>query len=155
MAEVAKKMRLPLAVGERNVGVWEFREFAQMTNCAFFKPDVAVGGGITGLKKVAAIAESFHTKIAPHNFQGPIATAACVALGVSSLAWDVQEAVGEDRPPRSDMVDSVVKVVGGYYIPPERPGLGVEFNEESARKHPFDPARVPPPMREDGSVALR
>ena len=155
MGEVAAKMRVPLAVGERNVGVWEFREYAQLTNCAFFKPDIAVAGGITGTKKIATIAEAHHIKICPHNFQGPIATAANIALAVSCPAWDVQESVDEDKSPRRDMVDEIMKLENGWYTPSERPGLGVEFNEKAVEMHPFDPARVAPPMRQDGSVALR
>ncbi len=155
MGEVAAKMQVPLAVGERNAGVWEFREYAQLTNCAFFKPDIAVAGGITGTKKIATIAEAHHVKICPHNFQGPIATAANIALAVSSPAWDVQESVGEHESPRRDMVDEIMKLEDGWYTPSERPGLGVEFNEAATEKFPFDPARVAPPIREDGSVALR
>ena len=155
MSEVATKMRLPLAVGERNAHIWEFREYAQMTNCSFFKPDIAVAGGITGVKKIAAIAEAHHILIAPHNFQGPIATAACVQLGISSPSWDVLEAVDEDKPPRADMVDAPMEVVDGWFTLPEKPGLGVTFNEEAPNLHPFEPARIPPPIREDGSVGLR
>ncbi|MDA0676455.1 MAG: mandelate racemase/muconate lactonizing enzyme family protein [Chloroflexi bacterium] len=155
MGEVATKMRVPLAVGERNVGVWEFREYAQLTNCAFFKPDIAVAGGITGTKKIATIAEAHHIKICPHNFQGPIATAANIALAVSCPAWDVQESVDEDKSPRRDMVDEIMKLENGWYTPSERPGLGVEFNEKAVEMHPFNPARVAPPIRQDGSVALR
>ncbi len=155
MSEVADKIRLPLAVGERNAGLYEFREYAQMTNCSFFKPDIAVAGGITGVKKIAAIAEAHHILIAPHNFQGPIATAACVQLGISSPAWDVLEAVDEDKPPRSDMVDAPMQVRDGWFLLPEKPGLGIEFREDSALTHPFKPTRIPPPIREDGSVGLR
>ncbi|MDP6667396.1 MAG: mandelate racemase/muconate lactonizing enzyme family protein [Dehalococcoidia bacterium] len=155
MGDVASKMRLPLAVGERNMGIWEFREYAQLTNCAFFKPDIAVAGGITGVKKIATIAEAHHVKICPHNFQGPIATAACIALATSSPSWDVQESVQEEVPPRRDMVDEIIKLENGWYTPSERPGLGVEFNEAAPGMHPFDPAQVPPPIRSDGSVALK
>ena len=126
-----------------------------MTNCSFFKPDIAVAGGITGVKKISAIAEAHHILIAPHNFQGPIATAACVQLGISSPAWDVLEAVDEDKPPRSDMVDMAMQIEDGYFTLPERPGLGVNFNETASELHPFEPARIPPPIREDGSVGLR
>jgi len=155
MSEVADKLRVPLAVGERNAGVWEFREYAQMTNCAFFKPDIAVAGGITGTKKIATIADAHHIKICPHNFQGPIATAANIALATSSPSWDVQESVDEHLSPRLDMVDEIVKLENGWYTPSERPGLGVEFNEAAVEAYPFNPARVAPPIREDGSVALR
>ena len=154
MSEVADKLRVPLAVGERNAGVWEFREYAQMTNCAFFKPDIAVAGGITGAKKIATIADAHHIKICPHNFQGPIATAANIALATSSPSWDVQESVDEHLSPRLDMVDEIVKLENGWYTPSERPGLGVEFNEAAVEAYPFNPARVAPPIREDGSVAL-
>lgn len=155
MGDVGNKMRLPLAVGERNAGIYEFREYAESTKCSFFKPDIAVAGGITGVKKIAAIAEAHHILIAPHNFQGPIATAACVQLGISSPAWDVLEAVDEDKPPRRDMVDAPMEVKDGWFILPEKVGLGVEFLDDSADKHPFEPARIPPPIREDGSVGLR
>lgn len=155
MSEVADKLRVPLAVGERNAGVWEFREYAQMTNCAFFKPDIAVAGGITGTKKIATIADAHHIKICPHNFQGPIATAANIALATSSPSWDVQESVDEHLSPRLDMVDEIVKLENGWYTPSERPGLGVEFTEAAVEAYPFNPARVAPPIREDGSVALR
>lgn len=155
MGDVADKMDVPLAVGERNAGVWEFREYAQLTNCAFFKPDIAVAGGITGTKKIATIAEAHHIKICPHNFQGPIATAANIALATSCPAWDVQESVGEDKSPRRDMVDEIMKLENGWYTPSDRPGLGVEFNEAAVEKFPFEPAQVPPPIRTDGSVALK
>jgi galactonate dehydratase len=155
MGDVAAKMRLPLAVGERNMGIWEFREYAQLAKPAFFKPDIAVAGGITGVKKIATIAEAHHIKICPHNFQGPIATAACIAIGTASPSWDVQESVQEEVPPRRDMTDVIIKLENGWYTPSEKPGLGVIFNEEAPAMHPFDPAQVAPPIREDGSVALK
>jgi galactonate dehydratase len=155
MGDVSSKMKLPLAVGERNMGIWEFREYAEIAKPAFFKPDIAVAGGITGVKKIATIAEAHHIKISPHNFQGPIATAACIALGISSPSWDVQESVQEDLPPRRDMTDEIITLKNGWYTPSEKPGLGLNFNENAPSKHPFDPAHIPPPIREDGSVGLR
>jgi galactonate dehydratase len=155
MGEVSSKMRLPLAVGERNMGIWEFREYAEIAKPAFFKPDIAVAGGITGVKKIATLAEAHHIKISPHNFQGPIATAACIALGVSSPSWDVQESVQENIPPRRDMTDEIIELKNGWYTPSEKPGLGLIFNEKAPSIHPFQPANVPPPIREDGSVGLR
>ena len=155
MGEVASKMLVPLAVGERNMGVWEFREYAQIAKPAFFKPDAAVAGGITATKKIATIAEAHHIKICPHNFQSPIATAACIAVATSSHSWDVQESVQEEVPPRRDVTDTIMELKDGWYTPSEKPGLGVIFNEKAPLLHPFDPAYAPPPIREDGSVALK
>jgi galactonate dehydratase len=155
MGDLAGKVRLPLAVGERNQGPYEFREYAQLTNCAFFKPDVAVAGGITGLRKIAAIAEAGHTRIAPHNFQGPIATAACIQLGIAMPAWDVQEVADESSGARRAMVKAPVEIRDGYFIPPQAVGLGVEFDEAAAPRYPYEAPSIPPEIREDGSVALR
>ena len=155
MAEVAEKIGVPLAVGERNEGVWEFREYAELTKCAFFKPDVGAAGGITQMKKIAAVAESRHIQIVPHNFLTPVATAACVQLAACTPNWDVQEAHDETVGARRAVVKAPIPVVDGYFVIPETPGIGVEFDEESAAKHPYRPMGRPTPLREDGSVALR
>ena len=154
MSNLSKKVNLPLAVGERNAGVWEFKEYAELVKPGFFKPDVAVAGGITGVKKISDIAEAHHIKICPHNFQGPIATSACIALAVSSPAWDVQESVDEHISPRRDLTDEVIILKDGWYYPSEKPGLGLNFNEESVEKYPFNQANYPPELKDDGSVAL-
>ena len=59
-------------IGERNNTIWEFREYAMIPNVLFLRPDVGLAGGITNIKKIAAVAESFHQRIIPHNFLGPI-----------------------------------------------------------------------------------
>ena len=154
MSNLSSKINLPLAVGERNAGIWEFKEYAELVNPGFFKPDIAVAGGITGVKKISDIAQAHHIKICPHNFQSPIATAACISVAVSSHAWDVQESVDEDLSPRRDITDQVIKLKDGWYYPSEKPGLGVNFNEGSVKKHPFIQANSPPEIKDDGSVAL-
>ena len=154
MSKLSNKVNVPLAVGERNAGIWEFKEYAEMVNPGFFKPDIAVAGGITGVKKIADIAEANHIKICPHNFQGPIATAACISLAVSSPSWDVQESVDEHLSPRRDLTDEIINLSDGWYYPSDKPGLGVVFNEESVKKFPFDQANYPPETREDDSIAL-
>ena len=154
MSNLSSKINLPLAVGERNAGIWEFKEYAELVNPGFFKPDIAVAGGITGVKKISDIAQAHHIKICPHNFQSPIATAACISVAVSSPAWDVQESVDEDLSPRRDITDQVIKLKDGWYYPSEKPGLGVNFNEGSVKKHPFIQANSPPEIKDDGSVAL-
>ena len=55
MGEVAQKIKLPLAAGERNHTIWEFREYSE-AGVHFVRPDVSLAGGITHVKKIAAIA---------------------------------------------------------------------------------------------------
>ncbi len=155
MSEVSEKIKVPLAVGERNVGIWEFRDFAQLTKPHFLKPDVGLAGGIGHVKKIAAVAESQHIRIAPHNFLSPIVTAACIQLGISTPNWDILEALDETKAPRNSIVKSPIPIIDGYYSLPELPGIGVEFDEKTASLLPFDPLGQPTPIRTDGSVALR
>ena len=154
MSNLSSKINLPLAVGERNAGIWEFKEYAELVKPGFFKPDIAVAGGITGVKKISDIAQAHHIKICPHNFQSPIATAACISVAISSPAWDVQESVDEDLSPRKDITDEVIKLKDGWYYPSNKPGLGINFNEDSVKKYPFIQANHPPEKKDDGSIAI-
>ena len=60
--------------------LWEFRELLIAGGTQYCRPDVGLAGGITHTKKIAAVAESFHAGMIPHNFLGPILTAASVHL---------------------------------------------------------------------------
>lgn len=155
MGEVAEKIKLPLAAGERNHTIWEFREYVEKAGIHFARPDVSLGGGITHVKKIAAIAESHHQRVIPHNFLGPVATACCVQLAACTPNWDLQEYVREDGPPRGDVVKQVTQLKDGYLMIPETPGIGVELDEEGMEKHPYRKHGRPAPLRDDGSVALR
>jgi galactonate dehydratase len=155
MGEVADKIKLPLAAGERNNTIWEFREFSEVGGVHFVRPDISLAGGITHVKKIAAIAESHHQRVIPHNFLGPVATASCVQLAACTPNWDLQEYVRESAPPQCDMVKEVTPLKDGYLTVPELPGIGVELNESGIKKHPFRQRGGPVKLREDGSVALR
>ena len=155
MGEVAVKIKLPLAAGERNNTIWEFREYIEAAGIHFVRPDVGFAGGITHVKKIAAIAESHHQRVIPHNFLSPIATAACVQLAACTPNWDLQEYMREQEPPKRDVLKEVTSLVDGYLIPPDKPGLGIELDEAGIKKHPFRQPGGRPPLREDGSIALR
>ena len=70
--------------------------------------------------------------------------------------WELQEHVPQDAPRWTDLVDHVIEVRDGYLIAPERPGIGIELDDAGLAGHP--PVSVDlsdPPLREDGSVAIR
>ena len=135
--EVAEKVRIPLAAGERNLNIWEFREYVEHAGVHHIRPDVGLAGGITHVKKICALAEAHHQGVIPHAVpNGPIATAAHVQLGACTPNWVVQEHLPQEGPPYSDVVKRVIKLEDGYLIVPETPGLGVELDVEGVRKHP-------------------
>jgi galactonate dehydratase len=66
MRRVREEVPVPLATGERDRGIWEVREILEAQVIDILQPDCGHGGGITQMKKVAALAEAHHVPIAPH-----------------------------------------------------------------------------------------
>src|SRR5439155_25851 len=90
-AEIARRLTVPFANGERLHTIWEFRELLVAGGSQYLRPDVGLAGGLTHVKKIAALAESFHAAVVTHNFLGPVLTAASVHLDVSIPKFVVQE----------------------------------------------------------------
>jgi galactonate dehydratase len=154
--EVAEKSRVPMAAGERNTTIWEFREYVEHGGVHHIRPDVGIAGGITQTKKICALAEAHHQGIIPHAVpSGPVATAAQVQLGFAVPNWEVQEHQVQDSAPWTKAVKAIVPVVNGHWLPNETPGLGVELDHEGLKTIPVI-AKVPPTsLKTDGSVAFR
>lgn len=153
----AARVGLPVAAGERNTTIWEFAEYLERPGVDYVRPDVGIAGGITHVKKICALAESFHAGVIPHAVpSGPVATAAAVQLGICVPNWEVQEHVPQDQPRWTDVVDQVIEVRDGYLLAPDRPGLGIELDDAGLQLHPPTAADLSrTAMREDGSVAIR
>ncbi len=154
--EVSEKTRIPMAAGERNLTIWEFREYIERAGVHFIRPDVGIAGGFTHVKKICALAEAHHQGVIPHAVpSGPIATAAHVQLGACVPNFEVQEHVPEERPPWSDVVKRPIPLTEGFFEVPQAPGIGVELNLAGLVNHPFVQTPTRTALRDDGSVALR
>jgi galactonate dehydratase len=90
--------------------------------------------------------------MAPHNPLGPIATMVNVHLGLSIANFLIQEVMRSDVPWRGDIVHGVPEIKNGYIHPPTAPGIGVEFDEAEAAKHPFVAVKPTQWYNNDGSV---
>jgi galactonate dehydratase len=107
--EVAEKVLIPMAAGERTTTMWEFREYVEAAGVHHLRADVGVCGGITHMKKICALAEAHHQGIIPHSVpNGPVAVAAHVQLGICVPNWEVQEHRPQDRPPFSKAVKKII-----------------------------------------------
>ena len=107
---------------------------------------------MTEAQKIAGWCETHYIKLALHNPLGPVSTAACLQLNLACPNVGVQE---QPRRPGTTLVE-VVPVQpeweDGYLLPSTRPGLGIEFDREAAKKHPFKMGELPHLRRLDGSV---
>jgi galactonate dehydratase len=153
MVEVARALSIPVATGERLVTRWQFRELFEKRACAVVQPDVCHCGGLSEMKKIAAMAEAYQISIAPHNPLGPIATMVNVHFALSTPNFLVQEVMRNDVPWRTEILDEQLELDSGWVTPPTRPGLGVEVDEDVAARHPYKPEPQLTSLHTDGSVA--
>ncbi len=154
-AEIARRVSVGIANGERMHTIWEFRELLAAGGSQFIRPDVGLAGGLTHCKKIAAIAESYHSAVVTHNFLGPVLTAASVNLDTAIPNFVVQEYSKVDEAPEAAVFDSAVKRTGGYLNVPEIPGIGVSLVESRLAEFPPKDWEIhDSPLRLDGSVAL-
>ncbi|MCA2972451.1 MAG: galactonate dehydratase [Acidobacteriaceae bacterium] len=153
LAEVARALPFPIATGERLTGRWEFRELFEKRACAVVQPDCSHCGGISEVRRIAAMAETYLMSVACHNPQGPISTAACTHVAFATPNYLIQEVVRKDVPWRAEVVNGQIPIVGGQAVPPTAPGLGIDINEAAADRHPWQPEVTMDFFRRDGSVA--
>jgi galactonate dehydratase len=137
MAEVRRASPVPIATGERLVTRYQFRELFEKQACQIIQPDLCHCGGLWEAKKIAAMAEAYYLGVAPHNPLGPVANAAALHFALSTPNFLIQEDMLADVPWRFDVVQHSLKTENGYWLPTDTPGLGIEVNEESAKRHPF------------------
>jgi len=155
MAELARKTHIPIATGERIFTKWGFKEILEKRAATILQPDVCYAGGITELKKIAALCETHYVGMIPH-FTGPISTAALVHVLASSSGFVMTE-ITKDAPTKTTYLnDDYLSFKNGKLYPNERPGLGVEFSPKNVELVNVisEPSEYDHPMfhRSDGSV---
>lgn len=135
MARVAQAVRVPIATGERLCTKAEFATLLRTGGAEILQPALGRLGGILEAKKLAALAEVFSAQVAPHLYAGPVEWAANVHLGVSIPNILMAECI--ETPFHDALIGGTIRVEGGFIAAPEAPGLGINFNEDLARAHPW------------------
>ena len=153
IVQVTRQSKVPIATGERLVTRWQFRELLEKRACHVIQPDLSHCGGLWEARKIAAEAEARSIAVAPHNPNGPIATAAAIHFALATPNWVIQETVSADVPWRDEVVSGVPAAVDGCAGVPEGAGLGVEVDERAAAAHPYQPELEQRYFHPDGSVA--
>jgi len=137
-AEVARQVRIPLATGERLTTKTEFGLLLRAGGVKILQPALGRLGGILEARKLAAIAEIFNAEIAPHLYAGPVEWAANIHLSVSIPNLLLAETIQTGGAFHLALIGHTIAWEDGYILPPEGPGLGIAFDEDLARAHPFD-----------------
>ncbi|NDA80768.1 MAG: galactonate dehydratase [Actinobacteria bacterium] len=153
MKRVKEKVTIPLAAGERLYTQQEFLPFLKSGVFEIAQPDVCHAGGITGLRKIAALCDAFGVVMAPHNPLGPIATMVNVHLALVTPNFLIQEVMRADVPWRKEVFEGTPDIVDGHILPPTSIGIGARINQEQAAKHPYKKDAPAQWFHSDGSVA--
>ncbi|MEA3406607.1 MAG: mandelate racemase/muconate lactonizing enzyme family protein [Chloroflexota bacterium] len=139
LAAIGAQLTVPIAAGEGLHTKEEFEELLSNRAAQIIQPDPTSAGGITEMKKIAAVAQAHHVLLAPHNAQGPLCTAACLQIDASTSNFFIQETFEDFATPlASEIVEHRLQIEDGFIEVPERPGLGVELKEEVMAEYPYD-----------------
>ncbi len=137
LEEVRKKVGIPIATGERLYTKFPFAEIVERHAADVLQPDIANAGGITELKKIAAIAEAKHITIAPHNVCSPIGAIAEMHLDASIINFEIQEYHAEFYTEHYFTVcRGFPRQRDGFVALTDDPGLGIELDEKEIVKYP-------------------
>lgn len=145
--------QIPIAGGERLYSRFDFREIVENQLFDFVQPDICHCGGITEMRKIAAMVEPYHMKLAPHNPNGPVAAMASMHVSAATQNFDILEFAAHSVYARSDIYNVSFKPENGYFPLPQGPGLGIELNEAMFEKYPYEFKQYEPRYNVDGSVA--
>ena len=155
MHKIREFVPVPLATGERDRTIWEVREILEAQVIDILQPDCGHGGGISQMRKVAALAEAHHVPIAPHCTMSYLGLTASLHVAASVPFFVIHEGYTHQLPEgvahKTWEMDEA-----GYVSLPEGPGLGVEVDEAKAREVGADPSRAfswPDHRHKDGAVA--
>lgn len=161
LRRIVEGTSLPVATGERLYSRWEVLPVLQ-AGVAVLQPDLAHAGGISEVRRIAALAETFDVAIAPHCPLGPLALAAALQVDFATPNVLIQEqSIGiHYNTGTNELLDYMVdpetfSFDDGYIHRPTGPGLGITIDEAAVRRadeigHRW---RTPVWFRRDGSLA--
>lgn len=159
--DVARACNIPIATGERLFSRWDFKRLLQGGYVDIIQPDLSHAGGITEVKKIAAMAEAYDVALAPHCPLGPIALASCLQVDATSYNAFIQEqSIGIHYNTGASVLDYITNpedfaFTDGFVELPKLPGIGVSVNKELVEQENKTPHQWKNPVwrHEDGSIA--
>jgi galactonate dehydratase len=142
LVQIASRTSVPIAAGERWMGKWIFFDALVRGALSVLQPDICHAGGITECKKIGAIGEAAYAKMALHCPLSPLALAASIQLDATLPNFLVQEhnEVNDYRDGNRTLIgkgyfkDPFVLDTDGCVAVPDKPGLGIELDDEGMER---------------------
>ena len=159
--DIAAACNIPIATGERLFSKFDFKRLLTAGGVDIIQPDLSHAGGITEVKKIAAMAEAYDVALAPHCPLGPIALAACLNVDAVSYNAVIQEqSIGIHYNVGKSVLDYVnnkedFRFTDGCVQLPVKPGIGADVNKDLVLEENKTPHNWKNPVwrHADGSIA--
>ncbi len=143
MGRVAASTSIPIATGERLAYVHDFERLFAEGACHYAQPDLGSCGGITAARQISALAEAHYVLMPPHVWGGPIITAAALQIDASIPNFLIQESIYKSGLFFDEIVKEPLVWEDGDLLLPDRPGLGLELDEDKLEKYKAQPMVIP------------
>jgi len=144
----------PIATGEVLNSIWDVQTLITEQLIDYVRTSVSHSGGITHLRRIFDLAALYHVRSGSHGATdlSPASLSAALALDITIPNFGIQEFM-EHRPETMEVFRVGYRFEDGYLIPSEAPGLGIEFDEEAAKRFPYDRKYLPVARLADGTLS--
>ncbi|RBP49713.1 D-mannonate dehydratase ManD [Arenicella xantha] len=144
----------PLAIGETYNSIWDCKDLIQSQLVDYIRAAATHAGGITAMRRIADFAGLYNVRTAPHGAPdlSPICFSAHLHLNTWTPNFGIQEFVGLGNEQIRSVFQQDVMIKDGMAVVSEKPGLGVDFNEQAAQQYPYKRSYLPVSRLEDGTV---
>ncbi len=138
LAEVARQQPVRVVAGERFASKADFARLLETRAIDVIQPEILNCGGVTGLTKIAALAEAYDAWVAPHNAQSPFTTVVNTHVMAALPNALIQECFDDFLVPWSrEIMTGTVPIVDGYIEVPDGAGFGVTLDEAEMARYPY------------------
>ena len=151
LAKVAARLDLPVATGERLSFLPEFKRLLTRNCASVIQPDLGHCCGFGTALKVSHMAEAFNAFIAPHGPMSPVITTISLHLDAAVQNFLIQERLFLNDW-RNEVITEPIRVKDGYVTLNDKPGWGIELDEDVCKAHPEITPYTPQLTRPDGAV---
>lgn len=135
LAEVRRGTHLPIAAGESLFTRFDFRDLIEARAVDVVQPDLAICGGISEARSIAALTSAANLRLAPHLWTGAPAFAAGLHVAAASASAFILEYSLGANPMLHDLIEESFEVEAGFIAIPDRPGLGITPREDFIARH--------------------
>lgn len=139
LAEVRNATSTPIATGERESTRFDFLSLLEKRAVDVVQPDIAIAGGFTEVRRIAALASAYGVKFAPHVWAAGTLFAASIHVAMSAPNCHIFEVSQATNPLIYEMFEESFDIRDGYVYAPERPGLGFTLRDDLEQRFPFVP----------------